>query len=221
MSVEDLRGSEGIEVSSVIERGLATLALSASPAQIRDLAALIDVLSRWAPRINLTGHRDPIEMARRLVLDAAALSQALPELEASRSLADLGSGAGFPGLPLAILNPHLEVYLVESRLKRNHFQRAARRALGLARVHPILGRSDSIPIQHCDGVISQAMARPEAALELMLPWVAPGGWIALPGSAATPAPSLPRELTGLEERTYRVPDTEVERKLWLARLDCD
>lgn len=218
MSGADLGGSTEAEVSSVIERGLAALELPASSHQIRDLAGLIAVLARWAPRINLTGHRDPVEMARRLVLDAAALSKALPELESSRSLADLGSGAGFPGLPLAILNPHLDVYLVESRQKRNHFQRAARRELGLTRVHPILGRSDAISIQPCDGVISQAMARPEAALELMLPWVAAGGWLALPGSAATSAPTRPRELKSLDERIYRVPGTEVERKLWVGRV---
>ncbi|MBW2424238.1 MAG: 16S rRNA (guanine(527)-N(7))-methyltransferase RsmG [Deltaproteobacteria bacterium] len=221
MSGGDPADSTDVEVSSVIERGLAALELPASAHQIRDLTGLIDVLSRWAPRINLTGHRDPVEMARRLVLDAAALSKVLPELASSRSLADLGSGAGFPGLPLAILNPHLEVYLVESRQKRNHFQRAARRALGLARVHPILGRSDAIAVQPCDGVISQAMAQPEAALELMLPWVAKGGWLALPGSAATSAPRRPPELRRLEERTYRVPGTEVERKLWVGRLGSD
>ena len=74
-------------------------------------------------------------MAERLVLDAVALSVCLPELSGAKRLADLGTGAGFPGLPIAILNPHLQVHLVDSRLKRNHFQKAVRRELELANVH--------------------------------------------------------------------------------------
>ena len=153
-----------------------------------------------------------------LVLDAAALACALPELHSASSLADLGSGAGFPGLPLAILHPELDVHLVDSRAKRNHFQRAARRKLGLSRVHSILGRSDQLEPVSCDIVVAQAMAHPDRALELMIPWAKRGGLIVLPASETAGEPVSPTQLGEMERRQYRVPVTLTKRTLWLARL---
>jgi 16S rRNA (guanine527-N7)-methyltransferase len=158
-------------------------------------------------------------MATRLVLDAAALSHALPELRAASSLADLGSGAGFPGIPIAILNPHLAVTLVDSRLKRNHFQRAVRRELDLARITPVLGRSDQVEIHPAEIVVAQAMAQPAAALKLMRPWASRGGLLVLPASESAERPELPGADIQIEERSYRVPESDVRRKLWLIRAD--
>ncbi|MBW1883916.1 MAG: class I SAM-dependent methyltransferase, partial [Deltaproteobacteria bacterium] len=153
-----------------------------------------------------------------LVLDAAALSCALPELDSASSVADLGSGAGFPGLPLAILHPRLDVHLVDSRLKRHHFQREARRKLNLSRVHSILGRSDQVEPVCCDIVVAQAMSRPERALELMIPWAKPDGLIVLPASQSAAEPKCPARLGEIERRQYSVPETHTKRVLWLAHL---
>ena len=200
-----------------LERGFSELDPTATSDQILELTRLISLLAQWAARINLTGHRSPIEMAGRLVLDAAALNSAVPELREARSLADLGSGAGFPGLPLAILNPHLDVYLVDSRLKRNHFQREVRRRLDLSRVSSILGRSDEVDSVACDFVVAQAMAQPEQAIELMRSWVKDGGGLLLPASETASRPNIAGNLEPIELRSYRVPLTGVERKLWFVR----
>jgi 16S rRNA (guanine527-N7)-methyltransferase len=183
------------------------------------LSRLVILLAQWAPRMNLTGHRDPMEIASRLVLDAAALVAALPELESASEVADLGSGAGFPGLPIAILRPHLRVFLVESRQKRHHFQREARRHLGLERVTPILGRSDEVEVHPCDIVVAQAMAQPEAALASMRTWARPGAVLVLPAAEDAARPDLGAGTAdSLERRSYRVAITGVSRQLWIARV---
>jgi len=214
----DSRSETEIAVFALLERSLERLGLPPDSDRTSRLTELVSLLSHWAQRINLTAHRDPLEMTSRLVLDAVALSTALPELAGLSSLADLGSGAGFPGLPIAILHPHLDVHLVDSRLKRNHFQREARRKLVLPNVHPLLGRSDEITPIQCDLVVAQAMAQPERAFDLMIPWAKPGGMVVLPASAGTSQPRTPRSVESLGERSYVVPEVEIERKLWVARL---
>ncbi len=208
-----------------IQQGLEQIFGPDSPesAQTDPLTQLVLLLARWAPRMNLTGHRDPLEMTSRLVLDAAALVAALPELQVVSDLADLGSGAGFPGLPIALLRPGLTVYLVDSRQRRHHFQREARRMLGLARVEPLLGRADEIESQPCDVVIAQAMAQPEAALALMEQWARPGGLLVIPASERADPTILARAGTqrgqATECRRYRVPFAQVDRQLWILRTE--
>jgi 16S rRNA (guanine527-N7)-methyltransferase len=199
----------------LLENGLLELRLSVTAAQIRQLAELATLLGQWAPRINLTGHKEPVEIARRLILDAAGLASVLPELGLAGRLADLGSGAGFPGLPLAILYPSLSVSLVESRQKRIHFQREARRRLQLSRVEPLHGRAEQLEVEKLhDLVVAQAMTHPEHALQLMARWCRPGGRLVLPASDRAREPALPGLGLRPELREYRVPGTETLRRVW-------
>ena len=112
-----------------------------SDSQIDELLALAALVERWGERINLTGHRGLEGILQGLVVESVALCGALPEVE---SLVDLGSGAGFPGLPIAILRPECHVRLVDSRRRRHHFQREATRALGLDNVDLVLGRAEEV-----------------------------------------------------------------------------
>ncbi|MGH0029167.1 MAG: 16S rRNA (guanine(527)-N(7))-methyltransferase RsmG [Myxococcota bacterium] len=178
------------------------------------MARLAELLATWAPKMNLSGHRSAEGIVRRLVLDALALEPLLPDAE---RIADLGSGAGFPGLPLAILRPGARVWLVEARERRHHFQRAAVRALGLTNATPLRGRIEDLPPVHCQGVVAQALAKPRAAAELGLRWCAAGGWIAIPGHQEPPDPgSLPGIASAAVHR-YAVPLGGPQRTLWLGR----
>jgi 16S rRNA (guanine527-N7)-methyltransferase len=213
----DTREESEVAVFSILDAGLAALDLEPPAESTGLLTDLVLLLDLWAPKVNLTGHRNPESMASRLVLDAAALAAEVPELGAARSLADLGTGAGFPGLPIAILFPQLEVYLVDSRKKRNHFQREARRRLQLNHVHPVLGRSDEVDQVKCDCVIAQAMTYPDQALRLMSQWAAPGATLILPASDAATRPQAPEEFGSPELREYHVPGTMVDRRLWILK----
>lgn len=211
------RGDDEIAVFRVLDDGLRQLPAATTPLQSEQLTDLVMLLHAWAERINLTAHRTPTRIAERLVLDAAALGAAVPELRTAGTLVDLGSGAGFPGLPLAILHPHLEVRLIESRQKRHHFQREVRRRLALSNVLPNLGRSDRVEIFPSDLVVAQAMTQPEEALRLMLPWTREGGLMILPASEVAEIPDWPDHDLPIEPREYRVPGSGIRRRLWLVR----
>lgn len=215
----DLERPETLRIEPVRDRiaqGLAQLEqrVDHSSVQIDQLARLVLLLAAWAPRMNLTGHRDPLEMTSRLILDAAGLLSALPELRSAANLADLGSGAGFPGLPIAILQPQLTVHLVEARQKRHHFQREVRRQLGLNNADPIHGRSEVVEPIACEISVAQAMAQPVRALESLGSWTRPGGLMVLPASAGSAPPAL-QSGQRLEERAYRVPFADLHRRLWI------
>jgi 16S rRNA (guanine527-N7)-methyltransferase len=178
------------------------------------LLELAELLAHWAPRMNLTGHSGPRDILLHLVLDALALDRQLP---AADRIADLGSGAGFPGLPIAVLRPETQVFLVDSRERRHHFQRAAIRSLGLDNVESIRGRIEQLEPRECAGVVAQALARPRRAVELALPWCESGGWIAIPGSASPPDPGDVPQIGEARSIRYELPLSQRERSVWLGR----
>ena len=199
-------------VESLLRQGLGELGLASSHA--RPLARLCQLLHVWAGRMSLTGHRTPEVIARRLVLDALALERKLPE---APSLVDLGSGAGFPGLPIAVVRPACRVTLVESRERRHHFQRAAIRELGLSTVEPLRGRAESLEPRPHAIAVAQGMAAPGQVAAWLLRWVEPGGLVAIPGGSAPTPIAAPPGLDEGQVSTYRVPLGGPERTLWLAR----
>ncbi len=203
----------GEQARAVLAQGLAELGLEVAEDRVEALLRLAEMVERWGRRINLSGHRTVEGVVRRLVLEAAALMVEAPEFG---SLVDLGSGAGFPGLPIAILRPRVRVTLVEARLRRHHFQRAATRELGLGNVRLLRGRAEELAPQAHAAVVAQAMAHPAQAVAWMLPWAEPGGLLLLPGSESAP------EVGGGDFRVetirrYRLPCGGPERTLWIGR----
>jgi 16S rRNA (guanine527-N7)-methyltransferase len=197
-----------------LQAGLAELALSAPAEQVEALLRLACLLERWGQRINLSGHRDVESIVGRLILDAVALAAHLPPVI---SLVDLGSGAGFPGLPIAVLRPACSLLLVEAREKRHHFQRAAVRELSLRNVRLLRGRAERLSPEPQAGVIAQAIAEPSQALRWMLPWAEIGGWLALPGGERPPEIATYPAVTPSGVVTYTVPCDGPRRTLWLGR----
>jgi 16S rRNA (guanine527-N7)-methyltransferase len=208
------RDSAHRPVREVLRAGLAELELSGS--LLGPLETLAELLARWAARLNLTAHHSPAAIAQRLCLDAIALGEALPA--EPDSIADLGSGAGFPGLPLAIRWPDSAVTLVEARERRHHFQRTAIRELGLANVTPRLGRAESLDATPHRLVVAQAAAAPEIAIGWMLRWADPSSFLVLP-QTDDPAPfELPPGVFHVETRSYQVPGGGPRRSVWIGRL---
>jgi 16S rRNA (guanine527-N7)-methyltransferase len=186
-----------------------------SDTQISALLSLAGLVERWGARINLTGHRGLEGILQGLVVESVALCGVLPEVS---SLVDLGSGAGFPGLPIAILRPQCRVRLVDARRRRHHFQKEAVRTLGLDNVDLELGRAEEVSSGPHVAVIAQAP--PAEVLPIMFRWAEPGGILVVPTSH--PSPEIP-EIEGIiQDRvvTYRVPGRSDLRSLWIAHRDC-
>ena len=172
------------------------------------LLAYLDLLAKWNRAYNLTAVRDPEDMVSRHLLDSLAV---LPFMRGS-SLADLGSGAGLPGIPLAIARPEIAVTLVESNGKKTRFLREAVRSLPLANVTVAQAR-----VQDTAGEFDTLTARAFARLPDMLAWgrhlLAPEGrWLALKGHA-DPAEldAVPRGFRVVAVHALTVPGTNGER----------
>lgn len=118
--------------------GAAALGLALTAAQERMLLAHLDLLDEWGARMNLTAIRDRSQQITRHVLDSLSVH---PWLRGER-IADLGSGAGFPGIPLAIVAPDRHFTLIESTGKKCDFLRHAVGELGLANVEVVQAHSD-------------------------------------------------------------------------------
>lgn len=138
---------------------LAALGLAAEPRA--RLAAYLDAVAAWAPRVNLTAARTP---ATRVAILVAPVLRAAP-LVRGPSLLDVGSGNGSPGLVLALLRPELRVTLVEPRLKRWAFLRDAARTLGRDDVTVWRGRIEDYAGPPADTLTLRAVRRPLEALE--------------------------------------------------------
>ena len=144
------------------------------------------LLSEWNEKMNLTAITDPVAVAEKHFADSLA---ALPYLKPGMKVVDVGTGAGFPGVPLLIMEPGLELTLADSLQKRLTFLDALLKELGLkaALVH---GRAEDLGQnklyrEQFDAAISRAVANLPVLLELTTPFVRVGGTaIAYKGDAA-------------------------------------
>lgn len=157
--------------------GLAVLRLDPDETAIARLLAYVDLLAHWNAAYNLSAVRDRSEMVTRHLLDSLAI---VPYLGGA-TLADLGSGAGLPGVPLAIVAPWRNVTLIDSNGKKARFLRAAVRELALENVRVVESRVEAVR-----GVFDCVTARAFASLADMLDrgghLLAPeGNWLALKG----------------------------------------
>jgi 16S rRNA (guanine527-N7)-methyltransferase len=139
---------------SRLAAGVSRLGIALAPAQLEALATLAAELADWNTRVNLTSIRAPEEVVDKHLLDSLAV---LPLLKGTR-VADVGSGAGFPGLPLAIADPDRRVTLIESTGKKVKFIRHVVGKLALANVDVIPGRAEAWrPPRPFDSVVARAL----------------------------------------------------------------
>lgn len=154
-----------------VESGLAALGLDAALAgPLLDYLAL---LQRWNAAYNLTAVRDPRQMVVLHLLDSLAIAA---HTEGLQRLADLGTGAGLPGIPLAIARPDLQVTLVESNGKKARFLREAVRRLGLGNARVAESRAEALDEPGAyDAITARALATLPEILALGGHLLAPGG----------------------------------------------
>ena len=152
--------------------GARALALDLDEAQLAKLVAHLDLLDDWNTRMNLTAIRDRPSQLTKHLLDSLTV---LPYLQGER-IADVGSGAGFPGIPLAIVEPHRHFTLIESTGKKCRFLEHVRDTLGLANVEVVQSRAEAYkPDVRFDTVIARAVGPVADLVKAAGPLVVGGG----------------------------------------------
>ena len=163
--------TSGHDLDAPLRAGLDALALPGELAP--PLLAYLDLLARWNRTYNLTAVRDPREMVSRHLLDSLAME---PFLDGIATLADLGTGPGLPGIPLAIARPGLRVALVEANGKKARFLREAVRTLGLANAEVAESRIEALDRPGAfDAITARALATLPQILEFGGHLLASGG----------------------------------------------
>jgi len=158
---------------------LSTYGILASPQQLETIRTYLALLRRWSEKVNLTGLSDPLEIVGRHFGESWYLSKIL-NLDASQ-LADIGSGAGFPGLALKILWPKLDLTLVEQNKKKSAFLSEAIRVLSLTGSSVISSGYEDWPISmgSLDFVSARALGQYPRLLKWSATTLKPGGSIIL------------------------------------------
>ncbi len=207
----------------VLQQGLETLGLNADAAP--RLIAFAQMLLEKNQVMNLTAITDPTDVAQLHLLDCAAVAAAVDL--ADQSVIDVGTGAGFPGMPLQILVPSARLTLLDSLGKRIHFLEEVCTALDLPHTRCIHARAEEFARQHremYDYATSRAVAALPVLSELALPMVKVGGaFLAMKALDSDEeihaAKSAIAQLGGQVEevREYTIPGTDVRRRLVVIR----
>ena len=142
------------------------------------ISKYIDLLLKWNARINLTAIRAPEEIVERHFGESLFAAKHLLAQGTIKTTIDLGSGAGFPGVPFALLAPEVEVTLIESNQKKSTFLKELIYLLGLRNVKVFSGRAESYS-QSADAVMLRAVEKFDQVLPLALRLVSAGGRLAL------------------------------------------
>lgn len=206
-------------VKQLGERGIALSSL-----QLEQFETYLKLLVEWNERMNLTGITERDAVYEKHFYDSVSLSFFVDMGKIGR-MADIGSGAGFPSIPLKICFPHLQVTIVDSLNKRIGFLRHLTEELGLQQVHSIHGRAEDVARQsehrdRYDLATARAVARLNVLNELSLPFVRKGGIFAAmkgvnPDEEVKEAGASLRELRGklLERHHLTLPNESSDRHI--------
>jgi 16S rRNA (guanine527-N7)-methyltransferase len=222
-------GQQQIELPGDIEpllAGVRQLSLSLSPEQLAQFARYRELLLDWNQRVNLTSITNPQEVLTKHFLDSLACILAIPaeRWQEPLTLLDVGSGAGFPGLPLQIVFPHWQITLLEATGKKVRFLEAAISELEL-QAHAIQGRAEELAHDQrhrarYDIVTARAVATLPTLLEYCLPFCHPGGLLIAPkkGEISAEVEQGKRAAAKLggcffEARSFTLPGLEDQRAL--------
>lgn len=169
-----------MKVRELLINGAGELGIELTGHQTKLFLDYLDCIKFWNKKINLTGIKGESQMVINHFLDSISI---FPFISENSKLLDIGSGAGFPGIPLKIVMPSLEVTLLDSVEKKVFFMREVIRRLGLQKTHAICGRaediSNGVARGYFDFVVSRAVGKVEKLLRLATPYLCKGGKLVL------------------------------------------
>ncbi|NCA69278.1 MAG: 16S rRNA (guanine(527)-N(7))-methyltransferase RsmG [Sphingobacteriia bacterium] len=198
--------------------GLAELGLELDQAAHGQLLSFVELLARWSRAYNLTAVRDPLEMVTRHLLDSLAIQPFL----FGDSILDVGTGAGLPGLPLAIAEPDRRFWLLDSSQKRLRFVRQVALELRLANVQTVHARMEAYrPGRKFSTIVSRAVAAADLlGAEIQELLARPGRILLMKGHDLDDLPILRERSPGsVSVVALHVPFLDLERHLIELRSD--
>jgi 16S rRNA (guanine527-N7)-methyltransferase len=162
-----------MSIESTLSAGLSAMHLALPPEATWQLSAYLRLIEKWNRVHNLTAVREPEKMVVLHLLDSLSV---LPHVANAKSLLDVGTGAGLPGIPLAIARPDLDVTLLDSSHKKAAFLEQAKAELGLANVTVVCERVEQWrPGRTFDAVVSRAFSELAEFVAQSAHLVSPGG----------------------------------------------
>ncbi|MBN3859010.1 16S rRNA (guanine(527)-N(7))-methyltransferase RsmG [Neisseriaceae bacterium PsAf] len=193
-----------------LQAGLSDLQLSLSETAELKLLQYIDLLYKWNQTYNLTALRNKFQMLTHHIFDSLSI---LKELNDSKSLVDVGSGGGVPGIPIAIARPDLKIMLVDSNSKKTTFLAQAVIELGLSNVEVKQGRVEVLQGEEFDIVVSRAFAELSDFVSITKQLLSKEGyWLAMKGTYPYEELSkLPDWVLVEEVKPVKVPQVNAER----------
>jgi 16S rRNA (guanine527-N7)-methyltransferase len=210
------------DITAILTKGAEQIGITLTAQVAEGYLFYIKELKKWNQRVNLTSLEADRDIAVKHFLDSLTI---VPFLHGATRVLDIGTGAGFPGLPLKILSPSIEVLLLESSQKKCAFLRHIVRGLKLEGVEIVQGRAEDKKViqrygRTFDLVLSRAVADLPTSLQLALPYATRGGHIvAMRGRQGeherdkTDWQSLGLQL--IEQRKLTLPFVEEQRVLLL------
>ncbi len=204
----------------LLQAGARELGISLTHGQVDSIFQYLAELKKWNERINLTAIREERETVIKHVLDSLSYSKGFSITPGLRLL-DMGSGAGFPALPIKIANPEISVTLVESVKKKASFLRHIVRMLGLTGIEVSDRRTDELADSFhgaYDVVTARAFADMSTALKASLPFLKTGGLVVLsrgPGETISEQDLLKIGGIQVNRLELTLPDSNYKRVIWV------
>ena len=200
---------------SILIKGLKELSLPFAPVQVSAFMTYLSELKKWNKAYNLTSLKTDEDIIVKHFFDSLLYLTALPDGEVS--VMDVGSGAGFPGIPLKVMRPEIIMYLVEPSRKKANFLRHISRTLAFDSIEVVEKRIEEVKSLTVDVAVTRALFGIKEFIEKASPHVKEGGRLIL-----SKGPKVKEELKAVREMdcevlTLSLPATRISRFLVLIR----